>query len=69
MSERDRQNHAGDIIMIGLGTVINTGAIVLGGVTGHFTGKGEFEIDAVSGNWGRLKSGEGWISLDYTTRI
>ena len=25
--------------MIGLGTVINTGAIVLGGVTGHFTGK------------------------------
>ena len=39
MSERDRQNHAGDIIMIGLGTVINTGAIVLGGVTGHFTGK------------------------------
>ena len=37
--------------------------------TGHFTGKGEFEIDAVSGNWGRLKSGAGWISLDYTTRI
>ena len=37
--------------------------------TGHFTGKGEFEIDAISGNWGRLKSGAGWISLDYTTRI
>ena len=37
--------------------------------TGHFTGKGEFDIDAVSGNWGRLKSGAGWISLNYATRI
>ena len=25
--------------MVGLGTLINTGAIVLGGVIGHFTGK------------------------------
>jgi len=37
--------------------------------TGHFTGKGEFVIDAVSGNWGRLKSGAGWISLAYATRL
>ncbi|MBR0153543.1 MAG: DUF554 family protein [Lachnospiraceae bacterium] len=25
--------------MIGLGTIINTAAIVLGGIIGHFTGK------------------------------
>ncbi len=37
--------------------------------TGHFTGKGEFVIDAVSGDWGRLKSGAGWISLAYATRL
>ena len=37
--------------------------------TGHFTGKGEFVIDAVCGDWGRLKSGAGWISLAYSTRL
>ena len=40
-----------------------------------FTGKGVFTItDAKSGRgsktgWGKLKSGEGWISLDYAKRI
>lgn len=43
--------------------------------TGNYTGKGIFVISEVKdGNgsaagWGRLKSGEGWISLDYTTRV
>lgn len=43
--------------------------------TGKFTGKGVFTIVEVksgkgsTAGWGRLKSGAGWISLDYTTRI
>ena len=43
--------------------------------TGKFTGKGVFTIVEVqsgqgsSAGWGRLKSGAGWISLDYTTKI
>lgn len=43
--------------------------------TGHFTGKGVFTIVAVqsgegsTAGWGRLKSGAGWISLDYATVI
>ena len=42
--------------------------------TGAFTGKGVFTIVEVKegegsdSGWGRLKSGAGWISLDYTTR-
>lgn len=43
--------------------------------TGKYTGKGIFTImevrdgqGSVSG-WGRLKSGAGWISLDYASRI
>ena len=30
---------------------------------------GVYTITAVSGNWGKLKSGVGWISLSYVTRI
>ena len=41
--------------------------------TGGFTGKGVFTIVEVApgegSEWGRLKSGAGWISLDYATRI
>ena len=42
--------------------------------TGKFTGKGVFTIVEVqTGNgsdtgWGRLKSGTGWISLDYAIK-
>ena len=45
------------------------------GRTGSFSGKGTFEITEVAtgegstSGWGRLKSGAGWISLDYATRI
>ena len=43
--------------------------------TGRYIGKGTFTIVEVSqgagseNGWGRLKSGAGWISLDYCTRI
>lgn len=42
--------------------------------TGKFTGKGVFTIvEEANGTgatkWGKLKSGAGWISLDYATRI
>ena len=43
--------------------------------TGKFTGKGVFTILEVksgkgsTAGWGRLKSGAGWISLDYATKI
>ena len=37
--------------------------------TGIYTGKGAFMIVEVKGNWGRLKSGAGWICLGYATRV
>lgn len=43
--------------------------------TGEFTGKGVFTITEVSNGegskngWGRLKSGAGWISLDFVKRV
>ena len=43
--------------------------------TGRFTGAGVFTITAVqsgqgsSNGWGKLKSGAGWIALDYAKRI
>ena len=43
--------------------------------TGKFTGKGVFTIMEVksgqgsTAGWGRLTSGAGWISLDYTSKI
>lgn len=43
--------------------------------TGKFTGKGVFTITEVksgagsTAGWGKLKSGAGWISLDYCTKL
>lgn len=37
--------------------------------TGRFTGKGVFTIVETQGNWGRLKSGAGWICLDYAEKL
>ena len=44
------------------------------GKTGQFTGLGVFTIVAESAGegaskWGKLKSGAGWISLDYATKL
>lgn len=43
-------------------------------MTGKYTGKGTFTIVAESDGqgaikWGKLKSGAGWISLDYASRV
>ena len=43
--------------------------------TGRYTGKGVFTIVEVKtgqgskAGWGRLKSGAGWISLDFAARV
>jgi len=37
--------------------------------TGEYTGKGVFTIVKEQEGWGKLKSGTGWISLKYTTKI
>ena len=57
------------------GSVINKAAGTNYAKTGETTGKGVFTIVEVkagqgaSVGWGRLKSGAGWISLDYATRL
>lgn len=38
-------------------------------ITGCIRDKGTYTIVETSGNWGRLKSGAGWICLTYTQRI
>lgn len=37
--------------------------------TGEYTGVGVFTITETQNNYGKLKSGAGWISMDYATRI
>ena len=54
---------------------IRTGAGTNYAKTGEHTGKGVFtivEVKAGKGStagWGKLKSGAGWVSLDYATRL
>ena len=54
---------------------IRTGPGTNYSLTGKYTGKGVFTIVEVSNGtgsnsgWGKLKSGAGWISLDYTTKL
>nr|WP_297932582.1 N-acetylmuramoyl-L-alanine amidase [uncultured Lachnoclostridium sp.] len=38
-------------------------------ITGSIKDQGVYTIVQTSGNWGKLKSGAGWICLDYTTRV
>lgn len=38
-------------------------------VTGAIRDKGTYTITSVQGKWGKLKSGKGWIHLDYTTKV
>jgi hypothetical protein len=55
--------------------IIRKGAGTNTAHTGKFTGKGVFTIVQVKSGtgskagWGKLKSGAGWISLDYAKRI
>ena len=37
--------------------------------TGHITDQGTYTIVEKSGNWGKLKSGAGWICLRYTREV
>ena len=37
--------------------------------TGKYTGKGVFTIVETKDNWGKLRSGQGWICLDYTEKV
>lgn len=39
------------------------------GTNGAITNKGTYTIVETQGNWGRLKSGSGWICLDYTKKV
>lgn len=38
-------------------------------IVGCIRDKGTYTIVATNGTWGKLKSGAGWISLNYTTRV
>ena len=38
-------------------------------LTGQYTGVGTFTIVELSGSWGKLKSGAGWICLKYTKKV
>ena len=38
-------------------------------VTGQIKDRGVYTIVEQNGNWGRLKSGAGWISLSYTKKV
>ena len=48
---------------------IRTGPGVQYDTIGVYTGKGVFTIVEVINNWGRLKSGAGWICMDYVDII
>lgn len=58
-----------------LGAIDELASLLWHAKTGETTGKGVFTIVEVkagqgaSAGWGRLKSGAGWISLDYATRL
>ena len=38
-------------------------------ITGTIRNKGVYTIVQKSGRWGKLKSGTGWINLDYTKKV
>lgn len=48
---------------------IRTGAGTNYSLTGKHTGIGTFTIVEEKNGWGRLKSGAGWISLAFTTKL
>lgn len=48
---------------------IRSGAGTQYAITGCITDGGVYTITQTSGNWGKLKSGAGWICLDYTKKL
>jgi len=76
LPETNRDSAAPFKVKVGITDLnIRTGAGTNYAITGHKTGIGVFTIMEVksgvgsAGGWGRLKSGAGWIALDYTIRI
>lgn len=63
-------SNSGYLVRITAGSLfIRAGAGITFGIKGYVK-KGEvFTIVETKGNWGKLKSGAGWISLKYTQRI
>ena len=47
---------------------IRSGAGTNHDIVGCIRDKGTYTIVETSGNWGKLKSGAGWICLDYTSK-
>lgn len=48
---------------------IRSGAGTSYKINGTIRDKGVYTIVETQGNWGKLKSGAGWICLDYTTKL
>ncbi|MCI9038669.1 MAG: N-acetylmuramoyl-L-alanine amidase [Clostridia bacterium] len=48
---------------------IRSGAGTNNPIVGCIRDKGTYTIVETYGNWGKLKSGAGWICLDYTSRV
>ena len=48
---------------------IRSGAGTSHSIVGCIRDKGTYTIVETSGNWGKLKSGLGWICLDYTQKV
>lgn len=48
---------------------IRSGAGTNNSIVGCIRDKGTYTIVETSGNWGKLKSGLGWICLDYTQKV
>ena len=48
---------------------IRSGAGKNNAIVGCIRDKGTYTIVETSGNWGKLKSGAGWICLDYTQKV
>jgi len=48
---------------------IRSGAGTSHSIVGCITDKGVYTITETSGDWGKLKSGVGWICLDYTNKL
>lgn len=48
---------------------IRSGAGINHSIVGCIRDRGTYTIIETQGNWGKLKSGAGWICLDYTSKI
>ena len=63
-------NSGGYQVYVGIPDLcIRTGAGTNYSLTGKHTGIGTFTIVEEKNGWGRLKSGAGWISLAFTTKL